>query len=179
MTQALWLVYMVTVVRTSALTVGIVKDIAEATVSITKVFAGALCDWLGKHLLAALGYGLAASPKAIFPLASSIEWLIAARFIDRIGKSIWGAPRNALVADIAPPHLRGASFGSRQSLDAVGAFIGPLLAILLMWQTADHFQTVFSMVVIPAFLSVASKHRTAPTLQTKLRSCLCTNSTPQ
>lgn len=164
MTQALWPDYMVTVLGISALTVGIVKDIAEATVSITKVFAGALCDWLGKHLLAALGYGLAASTKAILLLASSIEWLIAARFIDRIGKSIWGAPRNALVADIAPPHLRGASFGSRQSLDTIGAFIGPFVAILLMWQPANHLQAVFSMAVIPAFLSVASKHRSAPTL---------------
>lgn len=155
MIHALLPVYMVTVLGTSALTVGIIEGIAEATASITKVFSGALSDWLGKRkFLAALGYGLAALSKPIFPLASSIEWLIAARFIDRIGKGIRGAPRDALVADIAPPHLRGASFGLRQSLDTIGAFLGPLIAIGLMWLTADHFQAVFWIAVIPAFLSV-------------------------
>lgn len=155
MIHALLPVYMVTVLGTSALTVGIIEGIAEATASITKVFSGALSDWLGKRkLLAAFGYGLAALTKPIFPLASSIEWLMAARFVDRVGKGIRGAPRDALVADIAPPHLRGASFGLRQSLDTIGAFIGPLLAIGLMWLTADHFQAVFWIAVIPAFLSV-------------------------
>nr|OAP88549.1 MFS transporter [Rhizobium leguminosarum] len=155
MIHALLPIYMVTVLGTSALSVGIIEGIAEATASITKVFSGALSDWLGKRkLLAALGYGLAAFTKPIFPLAASIEWLIAARFIDRIGKGIRGAPRDALVADIAPPDLRGASFGLRQSLDTVGAFLGPLFAIGLMWLTADHFQAVFWIAVIPAFLSV-------------------------
>jgi MFS family permease len=156
MIHALLPIYMVTVLGTSALSVGIIEGIAEATASITKVFSGALSDWLGKRkLLAALGYGLAAFTKPIFPLAASIEWLIAARFIDRVGKGIRGAPRDALVADIAPPGLRGASFGLRQSLDTVGAFLGPLFAIGLMWLTADHFQAVFWIAVIPAFLSVA------------------------
>jgi MFS family permease len=116
------------------LTVGFIEGIAEATASITKVFSGALSDKLGKRkLLAVIGYGLAAFTKPIFPLASAISWLVAARFIDRIGKGIRGAPRDALVADIAPAHLRGASFGLRQSLDTVGAFLGPALAIGLMW----------------------------------------------
>jgi MFS family permease len=155
MIHALLPIYMVRVLGTSALTVGVIEGIAEATASITKVFSGALSDWLGRRkLLAAFGYGLAALTKPIFPLASSIEWLIAARFIDRVGKGIRGAPRDALVADIAPPHLRGASFGLRQSLDTIGAFLGPLLAIGLMWLTADHFQAVFWIAVIPAFLSV-------------------------
>lgn len=155
MIHALLPIYMVTVLGTSALTVGIIEGIAEATASITKVFSGALSDWLGKRkFLAAFGYGLAALTRPIFPLAHSIEWLIAARFIDRVGKGIRGAPRDALVADIAPPDLRGASFGLRQSLDTVGAFIGPLLAIGLMWLTADHFQAVFWVAAIPALLSV-------------------------
>jgi MFS family permease len=156
MIHALLPVYMVSVLGISTLAVGIIEGIAEATASITKVFSGALSDWLGKRkFLAALGYGLAAFTKPIFPLASSIDWLVAARFIDRVGKGIRGAPRDALVADIAPPHLRGASFGLRQSLDTVGAFLGPLLAIGLMWLMADHFQAVFWIAVIPAFLSVA------------------------
>lgn len=156
MIHALLPLYMVTVLGTSALSVGIIEGIAEATASITKVFSGALSDWLGKRkFLAVLGYGLAAFSKPIFPLAASLEWLITARFIDRVGKGIRGAPRDALVADIAPPHLRGASFGLRQSLDTIGAFLGPLLAIGLMYLTADDFQAVFWFAVIPAFLSVA------------------------
>jgi MFS family permease len=155
MIHALLPVYMVTVLGASALTVGLIEGIAEATASITKLFSGALSDWLGRRkLLAALGYGLAAFTKPVFPLAPSVDWLVGARFIDRIGKGIRGAPRDALVADIAPPHLRGASFGLRQSLDTVGAFLGPLIAIGLMWLTADHFPTVFWVAVIPAFLSV-------------------------
>ena len=155
MIHALLPVYMVTMLGTSALTVGVIEGIAEATASITKVFSGALSDWLGKRkFLAAIGYGLAAFTKPIFPLAPTVGWLIAARFIDRIGKGIRGAPRDALVADISPAHLRGASFGLRQSLDTIGAFLGPLLAIGLMWLTADHFQAVFWIAVIPAFLSV-------------------------
>lgn len=155
MIHALLPVYMVAVLGTSALTVGVIEGIAEATASITKVFSGALSDWLGRRkLLAVAGYGLAALTKPIFPLAASIEWLVAARFIDRIGKGIRGAPRDALVADVTPAEMRGAAFGLRQSLDTVGAFVGPLLAIGLMWLTADHFGTVFWIAVIPAFLAV-------------------------
>jgi MFS family permease len=156
MIHALLPVYLVTVLGTSTLTVGIIEGVAEATASIVKVFSGALSDWLGKRkFLAALGYGLAAFTKPIFPLASSVGWLIAARFIDRVGKGIRGAPRDALVADVSPNHLRGASFGLRQSLDTIGAFVGPLLAICLMWLTADRFVSVFWIAVIPAFLAFA------------------------
>ncbi len=156
MIHALLPVYLVTVLATSMVTVGIIEGIAEATASIVKVFSGAISDWLGKRkLLAVIGYGLAAFTKPIFPLASSVGWLVAARFIDRIGKGIRGAPRDALVADIAPEHLRGASFGLRQSLDTVGAFLGPGIAIGLMWLTASNFQAVFWLAVIPAFLSLA------------------------
>ena len=155
MIHALLPVYLVTVLATSMVTVGIIEGIAEATASIVKVFSGAISDWLGKRkLLAVIGYGLAAFTKPIFPLASSVGWLVAARFIDRIGKGIRGAPRDALVADIAPEHLRGASFGLRQSLDTIGAFLGPGLAIGLMWLTANNFQAVFWIAVIPAFLSL-------------------------
>ena len=155
MIHALLPVYMVAVLGTSALAVGIIEGVAEATASITKVFSGALSDWLGKRkILAVIGYGLAALTKPIFPLAPTVGWLVAARFIDRVGKGIRGAPRDALVADIAPPQLRGASFGLRQSLDTIGAFLGPLLAIGLMWLTADRFEAVFWVAVIPALLAV-------------------------
>jgi len=155
MIHALLPIYMVTVLGTSVLAVGIIEGIAEATAAITKVFSGALSDWLGRRkFLAVLGYGLAALTRPVFPLAPSVEWLVAARFVDRVGKGIRGAPRDALVADIAPPHLRGASFGLRQSLDTMGAFTGPLLAIGLMWLTSNHFQAVFWAAAFPALLAV-------------------------
>ncbi|MGW1424406.1 MFS transporter [Bradyrhizobium manausense] len=154
MIHALLPVYLVTVLGASTLTVGFIEGIAEATAAITKIFSGALSDWLGRRkLLAALGYGLAALTKPLFPLAPSVGWLVAARFIDRVGKGIRGAPRDALIADISPAGLRGASFGLRQSLDTIGAFVGPLVAIGLMWWTADHFVAVFWVAVVPAFLS--------------------------
>src|SRR6266487_3484614 len=156
MIHALLPLYLVGVLGASTLTVGVIEGIAEATASIMKIFSGALSDYLGKRkLLAALGYGLAALTKPIFPLAPDVGWLTAARFVDRLGKSIRGAPRDALIADLSPSELRGASFGLRQSLDTVGAFLGPLLAMLLMLLTANQFTLVFWIAVLPAFLSVA------------------------
>lgn len=155
MVHALLPLYMVTVLGTSVLAVGLIEGIAEATASITKVFSGALSDRLGKRkLLAVVGYGLGALTKPVFPLAPALEWLVGARFVDRVGKGIRGAPRDALVADITPAHLRGAAYGLRQTLDTIGAFTGPLLAMALMWWTADNFRTVFWVAVVPAFLAV-------------------------
>ena len=154
MIHALLPLYLVTTLGASPLAVGLIEGIAEATANVTKIFSGALSDWLGKRkLLAATGYGLAAFTKPIFPLATTIGWVMAARFIDRVGKGIRGAPRDALVADFTPPELRGASFGLRQSLDTVGAFLGPLVAVVLMAATQDNFRLVFWVAVIPAFLS--------------------------
>ena len=156
MIHALLPLYLVGVLGASALTVGVIEGIAEATASITKIFSGALSDYLGRRkLLAMLGYGLAAFTKPVFPLASGIAWLTAARFIDRIGKGIRGAPRDALVADLTPADLRGTAYGLRQSLDTVGAMIGPLLAIVFMAVLADNFTAVFWIAVVPAFVSLA------------------------
>lgn len=155
MIHALLPVYLTVGLGASALAVGVIEGIAEATAAITKVFSGALSDRIGRRKeLAAIGYGLAAITKPVFPLAPSIGWLIAARFIDRVGKGIRGAPRDALVADLAPEGRRGAAFGLRQSLDTLGAFLGPLLAIVLMWVFANDFQSVFWVAVIPAFLAL-------------------------
>ncbi len=156
MIHALLPVYLVSVLGATMTSVGAIEGIAESTASIVKVFSGALSDWLGRRkFLATLGYGLAALTKPAFPLAQGIDVLIAARFVDRVGKGIRGAPRDALVADIAPPALRGASFGLRQSLDTIGAFLGPALAIGLMWLSADNFKLVFWAAVPPALLAVA------------------------
>ena len=156
MIHALLPVYFVTVMGASMATVGVIEGIAEATAAIVKIFSGAISDWLGKRkLLAVIGYGLAALSKPIFPLASTIGWLVAARFIDRVGKGIRGAPRDALIAEIAPPAVRGASFGLRQSLDTIGAFVGPGIAMALMWAAANNFKLVFWLAAIPAFMAVA------------------------
>ena len=136
--------------------VGLIEGVAEATAAITKVFSGALSDRLGKRkILAVIGYGLATVTKPLFPLAQSVEVLFAARFIDRIGKGIRGAPRDALIADITPPAIRGAAYGLRQSLDAAGAFIGPLLALALMVLLSDNIALVLWFALIPAVLCMA------------------------
>jgi MFS family permease len=149
-------IYLVTALGASALSIGFIEGIAEATANVTKIFSGALSDWLGnRKLLTTLGYGLAAFTKPIFPLATTIGWVIAARFIDRIGKGVRDAPRDALIADLAPANLRGASFGLRQALDTVGAFVGPLVAIGLMALNSNNFRFVFWMAVVPAFVALA------------------------
>jgi MFS family permease len=149
-------VFMATTLGASMTVIGLIEGVAEATASITKVFSGTISDYLGKRkLLAVLGYGLAAITKPIFPLANTIGWVFGARFIDRIGKGIRGAPRDALVADIAPCDLRGAAYGLRQSLDSVGAFVGPLLAVIFMAWFANDIRTVLWIAVLPAFMAVA------------------------
>ena len=149
-------VFMSTVLGVSMTTIGLIEGVAEATAAITKIFSGAISDYLGKRkLLAGIGYGLAAVTKPIFPLANTIGWVFAARFIDRIGKGIRGAPRDALVADLAPRELRGAAYGLRQSLDSVGAFVGPLMAVVFMVWLANDIRAVLWVAVIPAFIAVA------------------------
>lgn len=156
MIHALLPLYLVTVLGASMTAVGLIEGIAEATAMIVKIFSGALSDWLGKRkLLTAIGYGLAAFTKPVFPLATGLGWIVTARFVDRIGKGIRGAPRDALIADLTPQSVRGAAFGLRQSLDTVGAFAGPLAAIGLMALTLNNFTLVFWIAVIPAFVSFA------------------------
>ena len=154
--HALLPVYLVTVLGVSFAQVGWIEGIAEATASIVKIFSGAVSDWLGRpKLFAVVGYGLAALVKPVFPLAGGAGGIVAARFLDRVGKGIRGAPRDALVASISPPSLLGASIGLRQTLDTVGAFLGPLSAVALMWATSNQYRAVFWAAVLPAFLAVA------------------------
>lgn len=155
MIHSLLPLFMVGALGASALVVGVVEGLAESTALIVKVFSGALSDWLGRRKgLALLGYGLGALTKPVFALASGMGWVLGARLVDRVGKGIRGAPRDALVADITPPELRGAAFGLRQSLDTVGAFLGPLLAVGLMLLWANDFRRVFWVAVIPGLLAV-------------------------
>jgi MFS family permease len=156
MIHALLPLYLVGALGASALVVGVIEGVAEATASIVKIFSGALSDCLGRRKwLAAAGYGLAALSKPVFPLATGIVTIMLARFVDRVGKGIRGAPRDALIADLTPPGARGSAFGLRQSLDTVGAVLGPLAAIVFMAWLADDFKAVFWIAVIPAFVSAA------------------------
>ena len=156
MIHSLLPLFMVTTLRASALVVGLIEGLAEATALIVKIFSGALSDYLGKRKrLAVFGYALGALTKPLFAVALSTGLVLTARLLDRVGKGIRGAPRDALVADIAPPQLRGAAFGLRQSLDTVGAFLGPVLAVGLMLLWANDFREVFWVAVIPGLMAVA------------------------
>jgi len=153
--HALLPLYMAVGLGASTLTIGIVEGIAEATAMIVKVFSGVISDFFRRRKpLVVLGYGLAAFTKLIFPLAPTLGWIVTARFADRVGKGIRGAPRDALIADLSPPDVRGASFGLRQALDTVGGVVGPLLAIGAMVFFASNFQAAFWVAVVPAFLAV-------------------------
>ncbi len=155
MIHALLPLFLVTTLGASALMIGLIEGVAEATALIVKVFSGVLSDWFGRRKgLALFGYALGAATKPLFALAPSVGVVLTARLLDRVGKGIRGAPRDALVADIAPPELRGAAFGLRQSLDTVGAFAGPLIAVVLMLLWANDFQAVFWVAVIPGAMAV-------------------------
>jgi MFS family permease len=156
MIHSLLPVFMTVVLGASAMTVGVIEGVAEATALIVKVFSGVVSDYVRKRKwLTVLGYAMGALTKPLFALATGTGSVLTARFIDRIGKGIRGAPRDALIADVTPPALRGAAFGLRQSLDTVGAFVGPLLAMGLMLLWANDFRAVFWVAVIPGLLAVA------------------------
>jgi MFS family permease len=149
-------VFMITSLGASMLTVGLIEGAAEATVAFTKFFSGVLSDYLGRRkFLMVLGYALAAITKPFFPMATSVSWVFAARFVDRVGKGIRGAPRDALIAEITPLPLRGAAYGLRQALDSVGALIGPLLAVAFMIWFVNDIRKVMWIAVLPAFIAVA------------------------
>jgi len=158
MIHSLLPLFMVGTLGMSVALVGLLEGLAEATALIVKLFSGVISDWFGKRKpLAVLGYGLGAATKPLFALAAGPAgpaMVFGARLLDRVGKGIRGAPRDALVADLAPPEQRGAAFGLRQSLDTVGAFTGPLLAVGLMLLWADNFRAVFALAIVPAVLCV-------------------------
>lgn len=156
MIHSLLPLFLVTTLEASAFAVGMIEGLAESTAWIVKVFSGVLSDYLGRRKgLALAGYALGALAKPLFALAPGVGIVLTSRLLDRVGKGVRGAPRDALVADIAPPHLRGAAFGLRQSLDTVGAFLGPLLAVGLMLLWANDFRAIFWVAVIPGLMAVA------------------------
>ena len=155
MIHSLLPLFMVTTLGASAFAVGLIEGLAESTALIVKIFSGTLSDYLGKRKgLAVFGYALGALTKPLFAIAPTLGIVLTARLLDRVGKGIRGAPRDALVADMTAPSLRGAAFGLRQSLDTVGAFLGPLLAVGLMLLWANDFRAVFWVAVIPGLAAV-------------------------
>ncbi|HIF6299211.1 TPA: MFS transporter [Klebsiella michiganensis] len=156
MIHSLLPLFMATTLGASVIVIGIIEGVAEATALILKVFSGVISDYVGKRKgLALLGYGLGALSKPLFAIAPTSGVVFSARMIDRVGKGIRGAPRDALVADVTPPEIRGAAYGLRQSLDTIGAFLGPLLAVALMFLWNNDFQSIFWVAAIPAVLSIA------------------------
>jgi MFS family permease len=156
MIHSLLPVFLISVMGSSTLVVGAIEGVAEATALISKVFSGVLSDWYGKRKrLATVGYGIAMATKPLFAVAGSAGLVFAARFLDRLGKGIRGAPRDALIADVTESHVRGAAYGLRQSLDSLGACLGPLAAMLLMMSWAGNFRIVFWIAAVPAVVSVA------------------------
>lgn len=156
MIHSLLPIFMVTALGASALAIGLIEGLAEATALIIKIFSGVISDYLGKRKsLAVIGYAMGALTKPLFAVASTTGLVLTARLLDRTGKGIRGAPRDALMADIVPAQIRGAAFGLRQSLDTVGAFLGPLLAVGLMLLWNNNFRAVFWVAVIPGLLAVA------------------------
>lgn len=156
MIHALLPLFLTTTLGVSVSIVGLIEGIAEATASIVKVYSGWLSDRLGnRKLLTVAGYALGALTKPIFAIAVTPYEVMGARFADRIGKGIRGAPRDALVADVTPEEIRGKAYGIRQALDTVGAFAGPLLAIGLMLVYAGDMRAVFAWAIVPGFVAVA------------------------
>jgi MFS family permease len=149
-------IFLTTTLGASMVTLGFIEGIAEATTAITKVFSGALSDYLRKRkIILVMGYGLAMLTKPVIPAAHSISWVFGAHIVDRMGKGIREAPRDALIADITPPPLRGAAYGLRQALDSVGAVFGPLLAFFLMLWFAGNIRAAMWIAIVPAFICVA------------------------
>ena len=148
-------VYLTATLGASMITVGMIEGAAEATANILKIFSGVTSDYLRKRkFIVVTGYALSAFTKPVFPLASSVGWIFAARFTDRIGKGIRDAPRDALVAGLTPSNMRGAAYGLRQALDSVGALLGPLLALLFMIWFLNDVKSVMWVAALPAFLAV-------------------------
>lgn len=156
MIHSLLPLFMATALGAPVVIIGLIEGVAEATALCVKVFSGVISDYIGKRKgLAVLGYSLGALSKPLFALASTSGMIFSARMIDRVGKGIRGAPRDALVADVTPPEIRGAAYGLRQTLDTMGGFLGPLLAVGLMLLWSNDFRAVYWVAVVPAFLAVA------------------------
>ena len=148
-------IFLVTGLGVSVLTLGLIEGFAEGVASMIKAFSGALSDYLKKRkILVVIGYGLSTITKPFFALASTATWIFAARFVDRLGKGIRGAPRDSLIADSTSTKIRGTAYSLRQALDSLGALLGPIFAIIILYLTTNNFRLVLWFAVIPAVLCI-------------------------
>ena len=148
-------IFLVTGLGVSVLTLGLIEGFAEGAASIIKAFSGMLSDYLKKRkILIVIGYGLSTLTKPFFALASTATWIFTARFVDRLGKGIRGAPRDSLIADSTSTKIRGTAYSLRQSLDTLGALLGPIIAIIILYLTTNNFRFVLWFAVIPAVLCI-------------------------
>ena len=148
-------IFLVTGLGVSVLTLGLIEGFAEGIASMIKAFSGALSDYLKKRkILVVIGYGLSTLTKPFFALASTATWIFAARFVDRLGKGIRVAPRDSLIADSTSTKIRGTAYSLRQALDSLGALLGPIFAIIILYLTTNNFRLVLWFAVIPAVLCI-------------------------
>jgi MFS family permease len=148
-------IFLVTGLGVSVLTLGLIEGLAEGVASVIKAFSGALSDYLKKRkILVVIGYGLSTLTKPFFALASTATWIFVARFVDRLGKGIRGAPRDSLIADSTSTKIRGTAYSLRQTLDTLGAVLGPIFAIIILYLTTNNFRLVLWFAVIPAVLCI-------------------------
>jgi MFS family permease len=146
-------ILLTTVLGAPAAVVGAVEGVAEGVAAVTKVVAGRLADRLPKVPLVGLGYGLAAVGKVLVALATAWPVVLAGRSVDRLGKGIRGAPRDALLVVGIPADLRGRAFGFHRSADTAGAVIGPLLGLAGYELLDHHLRPLLWIAVVPAVLS--------------------------
>jgi MFS family permease len=148
-------VFLVRVLGATTASVGLIEGAADGMMSLTRIFSGFASDWMGRRKpLVLIGYAVSAVNKLMFPLAGAVSMVLAARVIDRMGKGLRDAPRDAFMTDVTPAQIRGSGFGLRLAFYTTGYFIGPLVAMALMAASGDNFRLVFWIAVIPAALAI-------------------------
>jgi len=148
-------IFLTRVLGASPEVVGLIEGVAESTASLLKLYSGWLSDRLGKRKpLTIAGYGLAAFTKPLIGLAGGWGTVFAARFLDRTGKGLRSAPRDALIADSVAPNQRGRAYGFHRSMDTTGAVLGPLVGWLFLQQFPTHLRWLYFVAFIPAVVGV-------------------------
>lgn len=143
------------VLGAGAVSLGVIEGVAEAANSVLKVIAGGLSDrWGRRRPIVMAGYGLSSAMRPLIALVGAWPQVLGLRFLDRVGKGIRGAPRDALLATYAPAEARGRVFGFHRSMDHMGAILGPLLAALFLWFHPGEYRTLFALTVIPGLVVV-------------------------
>jgi MFS family permease len=148
--------FLTRVLGAGAMSLGVVEGIADAASSVLKVVSGRLSDATGRpKRLVLLGYGIASAARPFIGVAQSWVHVLGIRFIDRVGKGIRGAPRDAMLAEFASPDQRGRVYGFHRAMDHAGAVVGPLLASAFLYFYPGEYRTLFALTIIPGIIVVA------------------------